>query len=148
MSTSSIGLTLQYSTDNRSSWITLGCVLDLGYDGATKEIKETTCLSQSNRWKTFFGTFVDAGEITVTLDFSKTMFPTLLGLIDDQDPIDVRMAVPDGTDITDPTTCSRFDCDMLLSKGPGLTFASDGDRVKMPLTLKLSGQPTFTPAGS
>lgn len=142
---SSIGVKLGYSTDD-VTYTSVGCILEVDYPGAEKDIKEGTCLSQTDRWKTFFGAFVDAMEITAKVKFNKAMFTTLLGLVDDQEPIYWRIVVPDGSDLNDASTCSRFKCLGLLKTGPGLTFPSDGDKVAMPITIKLSGQPTWSPA--
>lgn len=142
---SSIGAYFQYSTDN-VTYTTIGSILDLDYPGAEKDIKEGTYLNQANRWKTFFGAFVDPGEVTLKIKFSKSMVATQLAAIDDQEPIYWRIVVPDGTNIADPSTCSTWVNLGLLKTGPGLTFPSDGDKVAIPLVVKFSGIPTWTPA--
>ncbi len=142
---SSIGVKFQYSTDNDVSYTSVGCILDINYPGIEKDIKESTCLSQTDRWKTFFGAFVDAGEVTFKIKFSKTMFATLLGLVDDQEPIYFRIVIPDGSDLSDVSTCSRFKCQGLV-KGLGFEFPNDGDKLGVPVTVKWSGSPTWTQA--
>lgn len=142
---SSIGVKLRYSADG-VTYTSVGCILDIDYPGPKKDIKEGTCLSQTDRWKTFFGAFVDQGEITVKIKYSKTMVATMLALVDDQEPAYWQIVVPDGADITDASTCSRWTSLGLLQDGPGLTFPSDGDKLQLPLTIKLSGSPTWTQA--
>lgn len=144
MAESSIGVKLQYSLDSGSTWTSAGCIVDVDMPGIDVDMKEGQCLSQTTRWKTFFAGFVDAGEFTASVDWSKTGYNTLLGMAGD-DPIPWRIVVPDGTDLNDPTTCSRLQCDGAIQK-LGLTLPSDGGRVVFPLTLKLSGAPTFTEA--
>jgi len=141
---SSIGVGFQYSTDD-ISYTTLGCLLEIAGANIEKDIKEGTCLSQTDRWKTFFGAFVDAGETALKIKYAKAKKTLLLGLVDDQEPIWFRIVVPDGSDLSDPTTCSRFKCKGLL-KSLGLEFPSDGDKVAIPATIKWSGSPTFTEA--
>lgn len=141
---SSIGVNFQYSTDD-VTYTTLGCVLEINGANIEKDIKESTCLSQTNRWKTFFGVFVDAGETQLKIKYAKAKYTTHLALVDDQEPIYWRIVIPDGSDITDFSTCSRFKCLGLL-KSLGMEFPTDGDKVAMPLTIKWSGQPTFTEA--
>lgn len=141
---SSIGSNFQYSTDD-VTYTTLGCVLEIAGANIEKDIGEGTCLSQTNRWKTFFGKFVDPGETQLKIKYAKAKKTTLLGLVDDQEPIYFRIIIPDGSDITDFTTCSRFKC-LGVVKSLGLELPSDGDKVTIPLTIKWSGQPTFTEA--
>lgn len=142
MAESSIGVKLQYSTDNGSTWSSAGCVLEIDLGGITVDMKESTCLSQTTRFKTFFAAFADAGEITATMDFVREDYLVLFNMLTD-DPIDWRIVVPDGSNLADPTTCTRLACDGLLSN-LGMGFPSDGDRVKAPITIKLSGTPTLT----
>ncbi len=142
MAESSIGVKLQYSTNSGASWSAPGCILEVDLSGIEVDIKEATCLNQTDRWKTFFAAFIDAGEITASVDWAPTDFQTLLGMAGD-DPIPWRIVVPDGDDLNDPDSCTRFECDGLL-KMLGMGFPSDGDRVKAPLTIKLSGAPTLT----
>jgi hypothetical protein len=146
MSKSSIGVQFQFSVDSGTTYTTVGVIVDIDYPGATKDVKESTGLSQTSRWKTFFGAFVDAGEATLTVDWDKAKFNTLSGHLPDPDPIKFRIVVPDGSDPLTPTTCSTLVFDGLVSKGWGLTFPKDGDRVTWPLNVKFSGAPTYTPA--
>ncbi len=142
MAESSIGVKLQYSTDAGSTWTTAGCILSLDSGGIKVDSKESTCLSQTNKWKTFFPTFIDAGEFTAELDWVRTDYLTLFNQLGD-DPIDWRIVVPDGSDLSDPTTCTRLAGDGFITN-LGLAFATDGDRVKFPITIKLSGELTLT----
>jgi len=141
---SSIGVNFQYSTDD-ISYTTLGCVLEINGANIEKDIKEGTCLSQTNRWKTFFGAFVDGGESQLKIKYAKAKKTTLLGWVDDQEPMYFRIVVPDGADLSDASTCSRFKS-LGLVKSLGLDFPSDGDKVAIPVTIQWSGQPTFTEA--
>lgn len=142
MAESSIGVQLRYSTDGGTSYTSAGCILTLDFSGITVDFKESTCLSQTTKFKTFFPTFADAGEFTADLDWSKTGWNTLLGQVGD-DLIKWQIVVPDGTDIADPTTCTRLTFDGGVQK-LGIQFAQDGDRIKAPVTVKLSGAPTLT----
>jgi hypothetical protein len=143
MAESAIGVTLQYSTNDGTDWSSAGCILEVDMGGLMRDVKESTCISQTSLWKTFFGAFADAGEITATIDWSKTGFQTLMGMMDDTSTIDWRIVVPDGSDPATPTTCTRLSFEGLLTK-LGLGFPSDGDRIKVPMTVKLSGAPTLT----
>lgn len=145
MAESSVGVQVQYSTD-AVSWSSMGCLLEADFGGITKDVGETQCLSStSSRYKTFVGKFVDPGEGTFTIDWLKTDFTTLVGMVDDADPIYWRFVIPDGSDLTDPTTCSRLQFQGLVTR-LGITFPTDGDRIGCPVTIKFSGAPTFTEA--
>lgn len=145
MAESSIGVQVQFST-NGTDWTGMGCVVEADFGGMTKETGESQCLSQtSGRWKTFFGKFADAGEGTFSIDWDPEDFTALVAMVDDQDPIHWRFVIPDGSDITDPTTCSRLRFMGVVTR-LGLTFPSDGDRILAPVTVKFSGAPTFDEA--
>lgn len=143
MAESSIGVVLGYSTDSGSTFTSVGCLLSLDLAGFTRDIKEGTCLSQSTLWKTFFPAFIDAGEITGELDWVKAQYQIVFNMLDDAAAIPWRIVVPDGSDLATPTTCTRLQCDGILSK-LGLGFPSDGDRIRSSFTIKLSGAPTLT----
>lgn len=143
MAESSIGVVLGYSTDSGTNYTSAGCLLSLDVAGFTRDVKEGTCLSQTSLWKTFFGAFLDAGEITGEIDWVKAQYQAMFNLLDDSTLLTWRIVVPDGTDLATPTTCTRLVCEGLLSK-LGLGFPSDGDRIRAPFTIKLSGAPTLT----
>lgn len=140
---SSIGVKLAYSTDGGTNYTTPGCIVSIDMPGFTRETKDGTCLSQTSLWKTYFGAFIDAGEITAEVDWLKTDYSAIYALLDDASPNTWRIVVPDGTDPDTPTTCTRLVCQGLLTK-IGISFPSDGDRIKIPITIKLSGSPTLT----
>lgn len=145
MAESSIGVKVQYSTDD-VSYTTAGCLTEVNFGGMTKDTFETQCLSQdTSRWKTFAGKFADPGEATFTLDWDPEDYTAMVGMIDDEFPIYWRIVVPDGSDITDPTTCSRLKFQGLVTN-LGLSFEADGGRVTAPVTVKFSGAPTFAEA--
>lgn len=145
MAESAIGVQVQYSTDN-VTYTSAGCIVEADLGGLTKEVGEGQCLSAtSSRWKEFFGKFADAGEMTFTLQWDPEDYTAVFDMVDDEFPIYWRIVVPDGSDLTDPTTCSRLVCQGLVTR-LGLTFPGDGDRVTAPVTIKLSGAPTFTEA--
>lgn len=144
MAESSIGVKLQYSLDSGSSWTSAGCIVDVDFSGIDVDAKESQCLSQTTIYKTFFPAFADPGEFTASVDWSDTGYTTFLGFVGDA-VFPWRIVVPDGSDLSDPTTCSRLQFNGMLSK-IGLTLPSDGGRVVFPITIKLSGAPTFTEA--
>jgi len=146
MAESSIGVQVRYSTDGGSNYTSAGCLTEADISGQMKETGEGQCLSQtSGRWKSFFGKFADAGEGTFTLDWDKEDYEAVFDMVPDEDPILWQFVIPDGSDLTDPTTCSRWACNGLVTR-LGIAFPSDGDRVTAPVTLKFSGAPTFTAA--
>lgn len=143
MAESSIGVKVQYSTDD-TTYTDAGCIVEADLGGMTKEVGEGQCLSDTDRWKTFFGKFADAGEITFSLQWDPEDYTAMVGMVPDEDPIYWRIVVPDG-DPSDPLTCSRLKFQGLVTR-LGLAFPGDGDRVTAPVTVKLSGAPTFTEA--
>lgn len=130
MSVSSIGLSATYG----SGPTTVASIISLKIDGMEKNIFETKTLNQSGRWVGKQGAFVDAKTLSMTVEYTKTQFNALIGILDDEAAVTWTITLPDS---------STFACSGLL-KSMGLDAPEDGGRITDDIVIELSGAPTFT----
>lgn len=96
-----------------------------------KSLNASNLLSPGG-WDEFLPGMIDAGEFTCEANWIKTEFNALLGLIGTVIWLKITF-----------TTGSTFVCKGFITK-QGQMIDMD-DVIKMPVTFKLTGQPTFTP---
>lgn len=125
MATHSFGATLELALAGSPAFTSLGCIHDISGPNISVTSTDSSCLS--TEWKTFIPGLVDAGEITLTIDFSETVYNLLHDAL--RTIVNGRIEEPGGSEIT-------FEC---FITALGLTIPFD-DRIVMPLTLKVTGE--------
>lgn len=125
MAIHSFGATLELALAASPAFTSLGCIHDISGPGISVTSTDSSCLS--TEWKTFIPGLVDAGEITLTIDYSESTYNALHDVL--RTVVAGRIEFPDGEEIT-------FDC---FITALGLTIPFD-DRIVIPLTLKVTGE--------
>lgn len=112
---------------------TIGEVLNLNHGIECDDI-DTSSMDSSNKYRTYISGMIDAGEITFNCIFNKADLATLEGAVGTDDVFTVNY--PDTS--TWATTGGYI-------KNVGVTDNFE-DKIEVDVTIKVSGEPTFTPA--
>jgi hypothetical protein len=111
-------------------------VLDVGWDGMSREAIDTTHMTTTNGWMTFLPSDLkDAGELSVSLQFAPNTAPPITGAAE---TVTVTFPLPAGGSTRATWACSGF------MTGMGVAVPN-GDKMTADATIKFSGEPTFTP---
>jgi hypothetical protein len=109
---------------------TIGEVMNLSLGGISVNPVETSHLRSTSNAKTFISGMIDAGEISLTINYAKAQFNTLIGLLRSSQAFVLTM--PDSSTLTGSGILTSL----------GLEIPED-DRVTVPITVKISGLPVW-----
>ena len=124
------GITLSGGTSG-----TIGKITSLSTSGISRDSIDTSSCDSSDKWRTFVSGMIDAGEISGTIRFDKAEINRVVGAM---------TAVTETWTITLPDT-STLACSGFMTSGFAMTGEFEND-ITSDFTLKLTGNPTFTPA--
>ncbi len=147
---SSLGTVLKYKVDTGNSVPTTGlqtvaCVLEVDAGKQKKEVKEHKCLDQTDRYVEKISGFINAGQLSAKVSYSKAQYALLKALLAQEQPIWWLIEVPDGDAAADPPVSnSVWACKGILTE-LALMFPEGGDEITDDIVVELSGAPTFPP---
>jgi predicted secreted protein len=113
-------------------------ITSLSPPGVTRETLNVTSHDSPDGYMQFVGGLIDGGEVTADINWSPSLdsTATLLGDLEDPDPVEYTIDFPDG---------SSFTADLLITGfEPTANF---DDKLTATLTFKVTGKPVFE-AGS
>lgn len=115
----------------------IGYMVDIGYSGISMDTLEVTSHDSSNYFKEFVAGLLDGGEVTITLRFipgDTTGQKYLWADIKARTERQVIITLPDATTWTFNALATKF----------GDFTMGDEESVQGSLTLKVTGEPTFS----
>jgi len=113
----------------------IGKVTNIGGPSMSKETVDTTSFDNTDGYRSFIVGLKDAGTLTFTLMFDKTVYSTLKAAFEDNTAKAIEITLPDATKLT---------FNGYVTELP-LTVPTE-DKVTCDVTVKISGPVTFTPA--
>lgn len=119
----------------------IGNIISVGGPNQSRDAVDISTMDSTEKWREFIGGILDAGEVTVDLNYDGAA----AGTANDLDAIKTNATQYwriTFNDHTTETNKSYFQCDGIVT-GLGHAIPFD-DKVTQSLTLKLSGKPTFT----
>ena len=131
--TTGIGTKLEYSTDGSTYTQLLNINSISGPSFSRDEIDITTLENQSGYREYILG-LRDAGSLSLTLNYEKAGYQTLLDMYDADQLYEWRITLPDA---------STFEFSGYVMELP-LTIPVD-DKISFDCTIRVTGAPTFTP---
>jgi hypothetical protein len=121
------------------SWVKLSKIRNIDPSGKTKEILETTDLDATNRYVTKKGGFIDPGNITFTMEFTRDQYDKLNTQFESVDSYNYEIVAPDDEN-------SAWEFVGIVSELP-LPSMNPKETMKMDVTVEISGKPE-TESGS
>lgn len=112
----------------------IGNVVDINWPGMSATVIDVTDNDSTNGWREKIAGLKDAGEFTVTVNYTKAKTTTLVGGIAGSNEV-FTITLPDG---------STFACSGFISALSGPIPMDEA--IQQELTITLSGEPTFTAA--
>jgi len=113
----------------------IGKVTNISGPSMSKETVDTTSFDNTDGYRSFIVGLKDAGTLTFTLMFDKTVYSTLKAAFEDNTAKAIEITLPDTTKLT---------FNGFVTELP-LTVPTE-DKVTCDVTVKISGAVTFTPA--
>lgn len=120
--------------DGAGSWEVLGNITNISWDGMTRDLIETTALDTAGGYKTFIGGLRDAGSITLTTNFTRSLYELLKADFEADTVQNFQIVLPD----TDTTS---LEFEGLVSEIP-MAIPPD-DVVSANVVIKVTGQVTM-----
>lgn len=132
-----LGCTLGVDIAGGSTFVVIASVININGPGASADDIDTTTLDVADRFKTFKGSYVDPGELSIDIayDPQTATHNSLATLLGNGNVAAWEITHSDATD-----TAETFDG---YVKGFERTIERDG-LVQASLTVKISGNPGFT----
>lgn len=141
MSESSYGLLLKVKNPaDAGAYTQIAGVIEGELPKIKKDKYETKTLDQADRMKRYRGSFVDGGTLNFKIEFERSVYTDLKGMVIDPDPYPVQIVIPDEEDPDDSST-AEFDG---LFEELGQPFDADGGRMVLDVTIQCTGPITFT----
>jgi hypothetical protein len=135
--THTYGTVLQVDATGGGTYADVAEVIDIMGPKVTVSSVKTTHLTSANAFHEKIPGLGDAGQLTFNLRFHKTQFNTLYGYL--RSTKDWRVKLPL---IDSEATNSRWDADgFIVEIG---TEMPEDDKIIAPVTIELTGKPTFT----
>lgn len=129
------GIKLGYGTDPSFTYV--GQVKSIGIPGQSREILDSTTMDSTNKWREKAPGLLDAGEITLTVEYDGAASGVASIL-------QTKLAAdPEKWTVTFPDT-STFECSAFVS-AIGIPSVEVGGEITQDVTMTLTGEPTFTP---
>jgi predicted secreted protein len=129
MGTHGHGTTLSGATTG-----SIGQILSVGLPDQSVDDLDVTTMASTNKWREFIPGLKDAGSMTLQLLYEKANYNTVQGALGAA-PEEWTITLPDG---------STFVCSGYIKSSGG--DSPHEDKITQSVTLKLSGEPTFTAA--
>jgi hypothetical protein len=145
--TSSIGTNVQIG-ETDGVWVDLGCVVSTDLPGPEQQFVEDKCLGQSSRGIASIPTFQNLGTMSLMLKYGQDAYTQLLAWMQDSDgPVRVFVKLTFPKQLTDAgvlqATAAIAEFRAYIQQ-PSISFAEDGGRVPINLTLKVDSDIEFT----
>jgi len=112
----------------------IGQILSIGLPDQKVDDLDVTTMASTNKWREFIPGLKDAGSMTLQLLYEKANYNKVQGALGSTPEV-WTITLPDG---------STFACTGYINANGG--DSPHEDKITQSVTLKLSGQPTFTPA--
>lgn len=139
---SSYGIKFYVSKTKNTTYTEYADVIEGALPEVTKDTYDAKTLTQSTRAKEHRGTYFDGGEIAYKLVFDKAVYADILGFVKDPDAYPVRIVLPDHA-----TELSRSKVEFSgLFTRVGTPLEADGKRLECDVSVKVTGNVTFTPS--
>ena len=120
--------------DGAGSWASLARVTNIEGPTMARDFIDTTALDTPDGYRTFITGFRDAGEVTLTINFTRDVWEILLADFESNDEQNYEIVLPDSD-----TSSLEF---AGLVTGLPLTIAPD-DVITSVVVIKISGKPTL-----
>lgn len=111
----------------------IGMITRVSLSGCDADMIDITTMNTTGKWKRFIAGLKDAKDVSFDLVYEKANMATLLGGLGGAAEV-WTIEFPDG---------STFACSGVIQHLG--TTSPNGDKITQTLTIKFSGQPTFTP---
>lgn len=138
--TASQGAKLQYDLDNTPPYTDIAHIVSIDGPDIEVDVEEETELdnAEMGRWKEFCANFIDGGEITAEVYFTKAKYTLFLGTLLAA-TYHYRVVFPL---LAGEASNSYIQCQGIMRR-LGNTIPEKG-RIKTPIGIKVSGQVFFT----
>ncbi len=133
MAISGVGTYFQRWDASTSKWETIGQIKNISGPSARRDTLDTTTLDVEGGYRTFIGGLRDGGEMTLTMNFTRTGFDLMLDDFESDELRNYEIVLPD-----DDVTTAEFEG---LVTGIPLTIPEG--IVTMDITIKISGPVTI-----
>jgi hypothetical protein len=111
-------------------------IISISIGGMSRTDIDLSTMDSSNAYKQFIGGMIDAGEVSLSFVYEKGNHDAMQDALTADNEL-WTITLPDG---------STFSCDGYM-KNVSMEIPMD-DKISQSATLKLSGEPTFTPASA
>ncbi len=146
--TSSIGTVVEIG-DADDDYFDLGCTVDADLPGPDTQFVEDKCLGQATRHVQSIATWIQMGELTVTLKYGQDAYEQLLDWQDASTRLYVKLTFPKQyTDAGVLQATAAYAKFRAYVKQPKVNFDGEGGRVPISLTMKVDSAVEFTPGTS
>lgn len=129
MAITGVGTYFQKWDASKTDWVTIAEITNVGGPSATRGTHDTTTLDTEGGYRTFIAGFRDAGEITLSMNFTRTGFDLMLADFESDEPQNYEIVLPD-EDIT------TIEFEGLVT---GLPLTIPEGVVTVEVTIKISG---------
>lgn len=130
----SFGAAFAFSSANPPT--ALAGIISISMSGHDTNQIDVSALDDATRWKNFLNGRVDGGDITIKINFLKSLLATLMGYVGHAAPYYYKITAPDGSTLAGQAN---------LSKYTPLDIPED-DRITAEIAIKLTGISVFTAA--
>lgn len=120
----------------------IGEITNIGIPGQTRDSVETTTMDATNKRRTFMPGLIDSGEITFSVEYDGAASGVAASL-EAALKADAETWTVEADDAT-TTQNSTWACEGFVTN-LGRPSAEVGGKITQEVTIKLSGEPTFTP---
>lgn len=114
----------------------IGNIMSVAVDGMTRDPIDISTMDSVNKWREFIAGMLDAGEITLDINYDGSA----AGIVNALNAALASGALETWT-VVFPDTSSFASSGLVTSLGINSPF---DDKMTAPVTIKLSGEPTFT----
>lgn len=95
MAISGVGTTFEKSTDGGATWDAVSEVKNIKGPTMTRDMLDTTSLSTSGGYRTFITGFRDAGQLSLTLNFTNAGYMAMKTDFESDSEVDYKITLPD-----------------------------------------------------
>lgn len=134
MASAGVGTEFRRWNHATKTWDQIAEINSIGGPTASVETIDTTALDTPGAYRTFIPSFIDAGEITLEMNFTRDTFETFFDDMNARTTEQYEIVFPD-----DDTTTYMFDG---FVSGQSVAVPT-GDKITVTVTIKVTGQPTL-----
>ncbi len=95
MAISGVGTIFQRWNESTNKWEAVANITNISGPSATRNTLDTTTLDTEGGYRTFITGFRDAGEITMSMNFTRTAYDIMFGDFESDDPHNYEIILPD-----------------------------------------------------